>query len=187
MPAENKEIEVRFLEINKEKLVKKLHEIGAVDKGEKMLEEIIIYDSKLEFPEKGHFVRLRKIGDKTKLTYKENRKQTINSAIEIELEVEDMEKAALIFEKVGLILFRRQQKKRHTFLIKDVVIDIDTWPRIPSYVELEGPSEDKLKEAAKLLGFDWNNAVFYDAKSIIEKNYNIPVGKMRWFTFDRFE
>jgi len=66
-------------------------------------------------------------------------------------------------------------------------VDIDTWPRILSYVELEGPSEDKLKETAKLLGFDWNNAVFYDARSIIEKNYNIPVGKMRWFTFDRFE
>ena len=62
-------------------------------------------------------------------------------------------------------------------------------PSLPkvNLLPFQGIGQVMAEEAAKLLGFDWNNAVFYDAKSIIEKNYNIPVGKMRWFTFDRFE
>ncbi|MFA6301157.1 MAG: hypothetical protein WC609_02290 [Candidatus Paceibacterota bacterium] len=38
-----KEIETRFLEIDKDKLVKKLVSLGAVDKGEEKLEEIIFH------------------------------------------------------------------------------------------------------------------------------------------------
>ena len=69
----------------------------------------------------------------------------------------------------------------------DVTIDIDTWPKVPTYVELEGPSEERIKAVAQLLGFQWEDAVFDDARAVIENRYNIPVGTMRWFTFDRFE
>ena len=92
-----------------------------------------------------------------------------------------------LLENVGLIAYRRQEKKRHSFLLGDTAIDIDTWPNIPPYVELEGKSEDELQQISASLGFSWGSAVFDDAKSVIEKKYNIPIGKMRWFTFSRFE
>ncbi len=66
-------------------------------------------------------------------------------------------------------------------------MDIDTWQKIPTYVELEGESEQVLKDIAQKLGFDWNNAVFDNARKIIEERYRIPVGNMQWFTFDRCE
>ena len=69
----------------------------------------------------------------------------------------------------------------------DVIVDIDTWPKIPTYVELEGPSENALKSAAARVGFDWKDAVFENARIVIEERYHIPVGSMKWFTFDRFE
>ncbi len=56
-----------------------------------------------------------------------------------------------------------------------------------SNVELEGKSEEDLKKAAKKADLDWKNVEFHDAKWIIENIYKIPVGKMRWFTFDKFE
>lgn len=183
----NKEIECRFLEIDKEKLVTKLISLGAEDKGEVMLEETIIYDEKLDWLNQRKFVRLRKTGDKIKLTYKEHTHIAVDGAVEIELDISDMKKAESIFERIGLVAYRHQQKKRHTLILGGVTFDIDTWPRIPTYVELEGMSEEELKKAAELVGFDWKNVEFRDARRVIEDVYNIPVGKMRWFTFDRFE
>lgn len=183
----DKEIEVRFLEIHKPSLTAKLTDLGAQDLGEVMLEEVIIYDPKLEWLKERRFVRLRKSGEQTRVTYKEHRELSVDGAHEIEFAIGDLDKAALLFEKIGLFPYRRQQKKRHSFKFGEVTVDIDTWPKVPTYVELEGPSEIILKQAADQLGFDWQQAVFADARTIIEGRYNIPIGTMRWFTFDRFE
>lgn len=184
---EQKETEVRFLEVDKPALVAKLVALGAEDHGEVMLEEIIVYDKDLKWQNEKRFVRLRKSGDTTKLTYKQHMPDAKDGALEVEFEVEDIDKSSLFLEKIGLVPFRRQQKKRHTLHMGDITVDIDTWPRLPTYAEFEGPSMDALKEIAGKLGLDWGKVVYEDAKYVIEKFYNIPVGSLRWFTFDRFE
>ncbi len=181
------EIECRFLEINKEELIKKLLVLGAQDHGETMLDETIFYDPELTWRDEQRLLRLRKVGDKTILAYKEHKNWTVDGTYEIEFEVPDFEKAKLLFEKIGLTPFRHQQKKRHTFELGEVTFDIDTWPRIPAFVELEGKSEEELKKAAELVGLDWKNVNVHDARWVIENVYNIPVGTLRWFTFDRYE
>jgi len=113
------------LEINKDKLVKKLLEVRAKDLGEVMLEEIIFYDPDFKWRDENRYVRLRKSDNKIKLAYKENKKQTIDSVTEIEFEISNMEKAEAFLEKVGLVGYRHQQKKRHIFKLNNVVIDID--------------------------------------------------------------
>ena len=183
----HKETEVRFLEINKDSLVKNLKALGAADKGESMLEEVIIYDKDLKWLDERRFIRLRKSGDSTTLTFKHHTAMDKGEAVEIELEISDLEAAVSLFEAVGFVAYRRQQKKRHTLELDGVTFDIDTWPRIPTYIELEGESLEALKKAAKTIGLDWSRAVFKDARSVIEEVYHIPVSKMRWFTFDRFE
>lgn len=175
------------MEIDKEVLIKKLHELSAEDKGEKLIEETIIYDPEFKWRDENRFVRLRKIGNKTILSYKEHREHTVDGTYEIEFEVEDYNKAEILFENIGLVPHRHQQKKRHTFKLNGVNFDIDTWPRIPAYVELEGNSEEDLKIAAEAVGLDWSKANFHNARWVIENIYKIPVGQMRWFTFDRFE
>lgn len=183
----NKEIEARFLDIDKPILVEKLVGLGAVDKGDELLTEVIFYDADGAWHAERRFVRLRSIGDDVKLTYKSNKEQTIDSAREIEFAVPDADLAEQFLVSIGLVAARHQEKRRHTFELNDVTIDIDTWPKVPTYVELEGPSEESIKAVAQLLGFQWEDAVFDDARAVIENRYNIPVGTMRWFTFDRFE
>jgi hypothetical protein len=51
------EIECRFLEIDKDKLIQKLLELGATDKGEFLLEEIIMYDPAEEWRKDNKFIR----------------------------------------------------------------------------------------------------------------------------------
>ncbi|OGZ65980.1 MAG: hypothetical protein A3C50_03080 [Candidatus Staskawiczbacteria bacterium RIFCSPHIGHO2_02_FULL_43_16] len=106
---------------------------------------------------------------------------------EIEIEVSDLQKAKDFLEELGLVAFRQQEKKRHTFKLGEVIVDIDTWPSIPTYVELEGPNEESLKEAAVKLGLDWKNVVFKSARFIIEEKYGIPVSSLHFFTFSKIE
>ena len=65
----------------------------------------------------------------------------------------------------------------------NVKIEIDFWPCIPPFLEIEGPNEASIKAAAEKLGFNWGKAVFTSAGHVIEENYGIPVGDYTVFTF----
>jgi adenylate cyclase class 2 len=184
----NREVEVRFLEIDASDLKRRLSELGAEDLGEDMYEEIIAYKDASWLEYKRKFIRLRKTKKGTSLTYKHQEKDTIDGTEEIEFEVSDFAQAELFLKRIGFDFFmRRQQKKRHAFKLNGVSIDIDTWPRIPTYVELEGDSEQIIKDAAKNLGLDWSKAVFENPRIVMEKYYNLPVATFHWFTFDKVE
>ena len=188
MQDNNREIEVRFLEVDYIKLVKKLIELGAEDLKEDFLKEIIFYDKELIWMYKvKKFVRLRKTNKGVKLSFKHNEQDTATGTKEIEVGVSDFQKAKELLQEVGLVAFREQEKKRHTFILDGVIVDIDTWPSVPTYVELEGKSEEDLKKVAAKLGFDWKDVVFKVARFIIEEKYGIPVSKLRYFTFDKIE
>lgn len=183
-----KEIEVRFLEINQNDVIQSLKDLGAIDHGEDMLEEVIFYDKDLKWRDSGkEFVRLRKNKKGVFLTYKHHVSETADGTEEIEFTVGDMNKAEVFLERLGLVAYRHQQKKRYSFQLGEVFADIDTWPKIPTYIELEGPTEESLKQAAAKLNLDWQNVVLENARLVIENRYNIPVGNMKWFTFDKFE
>ena len=94
------EIECRFLEIDKDSLVRRLTELEARDEGEELIEETVIYDQGLKWRDEQKFVRLRKVGDKIKITYKEHSKHTIDGTYELEFGIDNYEKAELLFEKI---------------------------------------------------------------------------------------
>lgn len=184
----NQEIEARFLEINSEELKSKLRQLGAQDLGDDLLEEIIFYDKGLKWLDyKRKLVRIRKRKDEITLTYKHTELDTVDGTEEIEFKISDVERATTFLERIGLVAYRHQQKRRHTFKLDQVIIDIDTWPKVPTMVELEGPSEQALKEAAEQLGLDWSKAVFENPRAVIEKYYHIPVHSLKFYTFDKIE
>lgn len=183
----SKEIETRFLDIDKEALISKLHENGAEDYREDFLREIVFYDKENTWPDQQRFVRIRENRDGVTLTYKHQTAMSIDGTTEIEFSISDREKGKQLLEAVGLVAFREQEKKRHTFVLDNVTVDIDTWPSIPTYVELEGESESDIKDVAEKLGFDWSKAIFENAKIVIEKYYHVPVSKLRFFTFSKIE
>lgn len=184
----NREIEVKFLEIDKETLIKKLKELEAKDLGEDLIREIIFYDRDLKWQKsKDTMVRLRQSKQGTFLTYKHGEEATATGMKEIEFTISNIDKAKSFLEELGLTAYRHQEKKRHKFLLGEVIIDIDTWPSVPTYVEIEGPSEEKIRETAKRLGFDWSKGVFGISGKVIEQYYKIPVASLRFFTFDRIE
>ncbi|MFH1501030.1 MAG: class IV adenylate cyclase [archaeon] len=149
-----KEIELKILEINPKEIESKLLKAGAKKLGEKLIVEKLFDFENKEISKKGEFLRVRKFGEKTELTYKCKRAKDKNFRIqeEIETKVEDFEELERIFEKLNLKLINHREKKRTSFVLGKLKIEIDKYPEIPAYLELEGPKEE-ITKGLKLLGF----------------------------------
>ena len=186
---QNREIEVRFLEIDKDALIKKLQELRADDLGEEVLSERIFYDKDLRWmtKENNTTVRVRKTSKAITVAYKRSLRLAADGTEEIEFTASDADKVSDFLKAIGLIQYRLQEKRRHTFQLGKVTVDIDMWPRIPPYVELEGESEQDLKDAAVKLELDWKDVIFENARVLIEKYYGYPISQMRYFTFEKIE
>lgn len=183
-----REIEVRFLGIDKDALIKKLLALGAEDKGEQLLDEQIIYDKALTWQSAGKTIlKLRTINGHTTLAYKHRVHGGVDGTEEIEFSVSDARAAELLLDRLGFVSFREQQKRRHTFVLDGVTLDIDMWPGVPPYVELEGMSEDDLRAVAQKIDLSWDNVELRNPRHVLEEVYHIPVGNLRYFTFDRVE
>lgn len=182
-----REIEVRFLEVPIQTLKQNLATARAQDLGERLLEEVILYDEERRWVQSNKRLRLRTSQGKTHLSYKHHQKNTATGTQEIEVEVGNEKLTQAILEQLGFIVARKQQKRRHTFLLDGVTIDIDTWPTLPAYVELEGESEKALKQVAQKIGLNWNDVVFESPRTIIVNRYNVPLDSLKCFTFETIE
>jgi predicted adenylyl cyclase CyaB len=186
MTTNNREIEVRFLEIDESSLVNKLGQLGAQDLGEELLKEVIFYGQGVSYADK-KFVRLRQERVGIRLTFKHHEKMLVDGAREIEVMVSDFNKTREMLEVLGFTARREQEKKRHAFKLAGVEVDIITWPTIPTLVELEGASEQALKQAAAALDLDWGQVVLEENAGLIENRYHIPLSKIKIFTFSKIE
>lgn len=182
MNAKNIELEVRFIKIDKPSLLKKLRELGAKDLGEDLLRELIFDNKARTFNSERKLIRIRTTRKGSTLTFKDHRKVSYKVP-EIEFGIEDPDKAAQFLRKLGYKDVRRQEKRRHKFQLEGCTIDIDTWPGVDPYVEVEGPSKDSIKRVSEKLGFNWGEVIYEDAKRVLEKYYHIPVSKLKNFTF----
>ncbi len=113
--------------------------------------------------------------------------RTATGTVEIEFGITEPEKVRAFLEAMDLELVHESEKKRHKFKLNDVVIDIDNWPKIPTYVEFEGATEEAIRSLSSKLGFDWSKGKFGTYDMVIEEEYKIPVRSLRYFTFDKVE
>lgn len=183
---ENIEIEARFKEVQVDDLIKKIIDLGGQDMGERFLEETIFYDQELKWRDEGKFARLRSFDGKNIFTYKHIKKDSIDGTEEIEFSIDKPSQLKEFLSRLELIPFRIQQKKRHTLILDGVNLDIDQWPLILPYLEIEGKSESEIQVVAEKIGLRWEDALFIDARKIIE-SYGIDVSKFKYFTFEKCE
>jgi adenylate cyclase, class 2 len=182
-----REFEAHFLNINTDEIEKRLGILGAEHLGYFDLKETIFYPDDIS---KNQFMRVRtKNGIHSELTYKEDFKaEGIGNRIEVETEIFDPDNMKLIIKKLGWHLVREQEKRRATYKLDGVVYDIDWWPKVPPYIEIESDDEDKVRKASEQLGFKWEDACFLDAKKILIERYGLKdFDNIKYFTFDKYK
>ncbi len=174
------EYEIRILEINKEEMIKKLQELGATLKGT-FEQKRYVYD--LRPVEKGKWIRLRTNGTTTTLTYKDIVSNSIDGTKEVEFEVEDFNKANEFLEKIGFESRSYQENERVQYVLNDVEIDIDSWPMIPTYMEIEGKSEEEIINIKKILNIDETKVTTLNCDDIYKQIYKVDISKIKELKF----
>lgn len=176
----NTEYEIRVIDIDKEYMIKKLEKCGAKKIGE-YNQKRYVYDMKPK--NDSQWLRLRTDGYKTTLTYKNIIKDTIDGTKELEVEVSDFEKTNNLFEIMGYINKGYQENNRIKYELNNVEIDIDTWPMIPTYMEIEGKNEEDIMNIVKLLNIDENKITALNCQDIYKDIYNIDIQNMKELRF----
>ena len=167
------EIEAKFPDINKEELRNKLRSLGAVLEHE----EVLMRRSNFDYPDrtldkKGGWIRVRDERNKVTLSYKQLNDRTLHGTKEISIVVGSFDKSCEFLLAVGFEIKAKQETKREKWNYKGVEITIDTWPWVPSFVELEASSEDVIKEVTIELGFGWENAMHGSVETIYQMHYD---------------
>ncbi len=173
------EYELRILNIDVVKIQKKLQELGVKKVARKNMRRFV-YD--LPSSGKNAWLRLRDDGKKTTLTYKNIHAQTVDGTEEIEVVVSNFELTAQILEKIGLIPKSYQENKRISYDLKGVEIDLDFWPKIAPYLEIEADSKEKVEKTIEKLGFKLKDATGENTKEIYKK-YGIDLDKIKHLKF----
>ncbi|MGK5533275.1 class IV adenylate cyclase [Streptomyces sp. URMC 129] len=165
------EYEAKFLAIDVERLQGKIRSAGAEQVFPKTMFTRLIFENDAVQGEQ--WLRLRDEGGKTTLTLKQVSDAThIGGTTEIEIEVNDLEKTAELLKAIGLRQVRYQQNYREEWQLDGITYDFDTWPGLPTFLEIEGPSEEAVRKAVAALGLDYNDARFGSIDLIYKSEAN---------------
>ncbi len=143
----------RLVELNA-----RLAEIGAVFSSERFEENYLHRGGILD--ENGAVLRLRKVADKTYLTYKERipGDSGFKHKIEFETLVSDVDETEAIIGKLGYKLSVVYEKHRKVWHIGECEVVLDELP-FGRYMEIEGPMDDILKTEAMLEAGDLESEI----------------------------
>ena len=115
------EYEVRVLEIDKDKMIETLENLGAQKIGD-WHQKRYVYD--IIPKDDNSWIRLRTNGIKTTLTFKCVKEKTIDGTKEAEVEVSDFDETNIILEQMGHHNRGFQENKRIQYVLDGVEVDI---------------------------------------------------------------
>lgn len=163
------EIEAKFLNVNKTRLRKLLQNIGA----ECIKPERLMRRTVYELPEPGSYMRVRDEGDKITMSVKHLEERTLEGMQEICLTVDNYQNAVNFLIAAGHQPKAIQETLRESWVYHGVEIDIDTWPWVPTFIEIEGKSSEAVAEVAEALGFNMQDAKYGSVEIVYQQIYNV--------------
>lgn len=163
------EVEVKFLDINVQEIIKKLEKLGAKKGFEGDVVPLFFDFPGDTLKKKDQILRLRKKGDHTELAFKQKKEfEGAKVAEEIELKVAEFETMRKILLLIGLKEVARKKKHRIGYYTDHAHFEIDTYDGLPTYLEVEAESFEDLKKAVKSLGLDMKDAKPWSGRQLLE-------------------
>ena len=189
--GDNQEVEVKFLVADLNAVRRRLVTAGAVLGAPRVYERNVRFDTVDErLLARQALLRLRQ-DSRVRLTYKglpaQDAASEAKTREEIELTVEEFDRMALIFDRLGFHAVQTYEKYRTTFHLGDVEVVLDEMP-FGLFVELEGASDTCLKAAAATLGLDWSRRLLTNYLELMERArraFDLPFNDLTFANFER--
>jgi adenylate cyclase class 2 len=187
------EIEVKFLDIDVPQIEEKLTSLGAEKVGEYFYRRQIFDYPGFTLNEKAAWLRLRDEGEQVTLSFKQRLGTDAHDGStsdkgmkEVEIVVNDFGKTSQLLHDIGLIDKFYQENKRVRWAKDGIEFDIDTWPRLNPYLEIEAKSWEEIDKAIAWLGLNPADKKIFSTNQIY-KSVGINELDYTFMSFDRFE
>ncbi len=140
------------------------------------------------------WIRLRKtiekkekeeIKEKTTLTIKhilKDNQSNIQQMEETEIEVNSFEETNELLEKIGFSYRSYQEKRREKYILNEHEIDIDTWPKLLPYIEIEGKDKNDIEKILNILGYSFKDTISCTVDEIYKK-IGLDINNMKELKF----
>lgn len=186
-----KEIEARFLNIDKDKVRKDLEklEFQLIHPERMMKRKAFHYDDDIK-NKRHRWARVRDEGHQITLTVKEIKlKNDINGVFESEVIIHSFEEGVSLLKSLGMTETAYQETYREEWIKGDehIHIAIDTWPHLNTFLEIEAPDEKLVKFYTEKLDLNYDEATFGGVDIVYQKVHGIGEGvicKAPKITFD---
>ncbi|MGB3438204.1 MAG: CYTH domain-containing protein [Actinophytocola sp.] len=176
MPIEH---EAKILDIDPATMERLIMDKGGQKLGERFMRRYV-YD--ITLGDESKWIRLRDTGDETTLTVKQITSDAIDGTHEIEVGVDDFAATNALLGALGFTAKSYQETKRTSFILDGAQVEIDTWPQIPPYLEIEAGSKDEVVRIAALLGYTENDLTGENTIKIYAR-YGIDLNTIRELRF----
>ncbi len=160
----NKKYNLNSLEDILKKSKEEINEFLKDEKVETLFSQLKINPNK--------WIRLRQSNNKSVLTSKhilEKDTSNFQSVLETEFEVSSLEEANLFLESIGVARRSYQEKIRYSYKYKNAEIEIDIWPLIKPYMEIECDDENLINEIIEKLELKNNEIVSLNTEQLYKK------------------
>lgn len=118
------------------------------------------------------WIRLRESNNKIELTTKhilEKQNDKFQNVIETEIEVSSLEETNRLLENIGIARRSYQEKIRYSYEYKTAEIEIDIWPKLQPYMEIECDDEETINEIIEKLNLKSNEVVSLNTEQLYKR------------------
>jgi adenylate cyclase class 2 len=142
------EFEAKVLGVEPDELAEEILRLGGRSMGDRLMRRYV-YD--IQAGDASRWIRLRDTGSTVTLAVKEIAHDGIDGTTETEVEVSDFEVTSELMRRMGFEPKSYQENRRVSFELEGAQLEIDWWPLIPPYLEIEGRSREHVVEVGNAL------------------------------------
>jgi adenylate cyclase class 2 len=149
MPAE---YEAKVLDIDPSAMTELIRSRGGQQVSEPTLQRRYVYD--ITPGDQSKWIRLRDTGNNSTIAVKSIAHDGIDGTYEVEVTVDDFHATNELLSMLGFRPKGYQENRRTSFTLEGAQLEIDEWPMIPPYLEIEAKTPAEVIRVAALLGYE---------------------------------
>ncbi|MGB3921976.1 MAG: ATP-binding protein [Minisyncoccia bacterium] len=171
------EFEAKFLDIEKGKIRALLKHKGARLVRPEYSQKRFNFHLPKDKRSNDAWLRVRNEGDRITLALKMITGSSIEDQKEIQLVIDSFDNAITLLESIGCEKKAFQESRRELWKLGQTEITIDEWPGLEPFVEIEGSSEDEVKNPI-------DNSIRHTLEGGLSVNLSRKDGKILFFVKD---
>ena len=166
------EFEAKVLGVEPNELADRILDLGGRRVGDRLMRRYV-YD--IQAGDESRWIRLRDTGTDVTLTVKEIAHDGIDGTMETEVVVGDFETTNELLRRIGFEPKSYQENRRTSFELAGAQLELDWWPLIPPYLEIEGRSREHVVEVGRMLGVSEHDLTGENTTKVYSR-YGIDLG-----------